>query len=216
MPSTLFAYRVTASLLWALAFWHSWVCRGLFVYGSAFLVQIASYRTFLDFYPPRRFAMLLAQFPVIAALKLGTTNLEWLGRLLSLGFFLLPTTFYSAALYRARRDPVLLGAVIAIIAIVFLPVSFFIVGEYNTLYAFATFIGITLLTTDRLKPGEGVLLAVLSAFSIRIYEAMVYVGPLLIAMTLWRVWRSARAGSARVLVAAFFYLLAAVLFGVGT
>ena len=118
-------------------------------------------------------------------------------------------------LFRVRDDGVLLAAVMTIIAVVYLPTSFFIVGEYNTLYAFATFVGITLLTTDRLRLGEGFMLAVLGAFSVRIYEAMVYVGPLLIAMILWRVWLSARAARARELVAAFLYLLAAVLIGVG-
>ena len=216
MPSNTFAYRATICLIWALALWHSWICRGLFVDGFAFLVQIVTYEWFFDFYPPRLYAMIAGQLPVMTAVILGVTDLHWLGRLLSLGFFSLPTIFYTAALYRARHESVLLASVIAIIAIVFLPVSFFIVGEYNTLYAFATFVGITLLTTDRLRLGDGFMLAALGAFSIRIYEAMVYVGPLLIAMTLWRVWRSARAASARELVAAFFYLLAAVLFGVGT
>jgi len=216
MPSNTFAYRAAICLIWALALWHSWICRGLFVDGFAFLVQIVTYEWFFDFYPPRLYAMLAGQIPVMTAVILGVTDLHWLGRLLSLGFFSLPTLFYSAALYRARRDPVLLASVIAIIAIVFLPVSFFIVGEYNTLYAFATFVGITLLTTDRLRLGEGVMLAVLGAFSVRIYEAMVYVGPLLIAMTLWRVYLGARGASARELLAAFFYLLAAVLFGAGT
>ena len=42
------------------------------------------------------------------------------------------------------------------------------------------------------ETGEGLVLVVLGAFSIRIYEAMVYVGPLLVAMTLWRVWRGVR------------------------
>ncbi len=215
MPSNTFAYRAAICLIWALALWHSWICRGLFVDGFAFLVQIAAYEWFFYFYPPRIYAMIAGQIPVMTAVILGVTDLHWLGRLLSLGFFGLPTIFYSAALYRARRDPVLLAMVIAIIAIVFLPVSFFIVGEYNTLYAFATLVGITMLTTERLKLGEGVLLAVLGAFSIRIYEAMVYVGPLLIAMTLWRVRLSARGAPPRELAAAFLYLLAAAFFAAG-
>jgi len=40
MP-TIIAYRTTIGLLWGLALWHSWESRGLFVDGSAFLVQIA-------------------------------------------------------------------------------------------------------------------------------------------------------------------------------
>jgi hypothetical protein len=217
MPSNTFAYRAAIGLIWALALWHSWICRGLFVDGFAFLVQIATYEWFFDFYPPRLYAMIAGQIPVMTAVILGVTDLHWLARLLSFGFFGLPTIFYTGALWRARHDPVMLASVIAIIAIVFLPVSFFIVGEYNTLYAFATFVGVTLLTADRLRLGEGLMLAVLGAFSIRIYEAMVYVGPLLVALTLWRVWKNLRAtADGRQLAAAPFYLLAAALFAWGT
>ena len=41
MPTTTIAYRTTVGLLWILVLWHSWESRGLFVDGSAFLVQIA-------------------------------------------------------------------------------------------------------------------------------------------------------------------------------
>ena len=114
----------------------------------------------------------------------------------------------------------LLASVIAIIAIVFLPVSFFIVGEYNTLYAFATFVGITLLTTDRLRWGEGLMLAVLWRL----------LDPHLRGHGLCRAaagcddpvaglegpaWR-ARCVVPRELVAVPFYLLAAGLFALGT
>jgi hypothetical protein len=217
MPSNTFAYRAAIGLIWALALWHSWICRGLFVDGFAFLVQVAAYEWFFYFYPPRIYAMVAGQIPVMTAVILGVTDLHLLARLLSLGFFGLPTIFYTGALFRARNDPVLLALVIAIIAIVFLPVSFFIVGEYNTLYAFATFVGITLLTSDRLRWGEGLMLAVLGAFSIRIYEAMVYVGPLLVVMTLWHVWKHARSGSggAPSLISASLYLLAAAFFAAG-
>jgi hypothetical protein len=216
MPSNTIAYRATICLIWALALWHAWICRGLFVDGFAFLVQIVAYEWFFYFYPPRVYAMIAGQIPVMTAVILGVTDLHWLGRWLSLGLFGLPTIFYTAALYRARREPVLLACVIATIGIVFLPVSFFIVGEYNTLYAFATFVGVTMLTTERLKLGEGLLLALLGAFSIRIYEAMVYVGPLLIALTLWRVWRSGRDAPPRERLAALLYLLAVAGFAGGT
>jgi len=40
MTFTTFAYRATLALIWALAIYHSWACRGLFVDGSGFLIQI--------------------------------------------------------------------------------------------------------------------------------------------------------------------------------
>jgi hypothetical protein len=190
MPSTTFAYRAAVGLIWALALWHSWICRGLFVDGFAFLVQIITYEWFFYFYPPRIHAMIVAQIPVMGAIILGVTDLHLLSRLLSLGFFGLPTLFYTAALHRAKGDPVLLATVIATLSIVFLSSSFFIVGEYNTLYAMAIFVCVVLITGDRLRVGEGLMLAVLGVFSIRIYEAMVYIGPLLAAMVLWRLVRA--------------------------
>ncbi len=57
MPTTTVAYRTTVGLIWALALWHSWESRGLFVDGSAFLVQIARREWFFDFYAPRLYAM---------------------------------------------------------------------------------------------------------------------------------------------------------------
>jgi hypothetical protein len=216
MPSNTFAYRATIGLIWALALWHSWICRGLFVDGFAFLAQITTFEWFFDFYPPRLYAMILAQLPVMAGVILGVTDLHWLARLLSLGLFSLPTLFWTAALYRARNDRVVLAVVIATLGLIFLPVSFFIVGEYNTLYAFAIFICVTLVTGDRLRIGEGAMLAVLAAFATHVYEAMIYIGPFLVAMTLWRVWRGWRDdGPSRSLVATVLYLLAAVLFAVG-
>jgi hypothetical protein len=189
MPSTLIVYRVSASLLWALTLWHSWTCRGLFVDGSAFLVQIAAHESYLDFYPPRRFAMIVAQTPIILAIQLGVTDLEWLGRLLSLGFFLLPTVFYHAALYRARNDAVLLGGVIATLGIVFMTTSFFIVGEYNGAYAMAITIAVRLVTADRLNRWDSVILVLIALLAVRTYEAFLYLGPLLVAMIGWQIWR---------------------------
>ena len=57
MPTTTVAYRTTLGLIWGLALWHSWESRGLFVDGSAFLVQIARREWFFDFYAPRLYAM---------------------------------------------------------------------------------------------------------------------------------------------------------------
>src|SRR5213075_2935521 len=167
MPSNTFAYRATIGLIWALALWHSWTCRGLFVDGSAFLVQIVRREWFFDFYAPRLFAMIAGQIPVMTAVTLGVTDLHLLARLLSLGLFVLPTIFYHLALHRAKDDPVLLAVVIAAIAIVFMTTSFFIVGEYNTLYAVAMLIGVRLATAERLTLPDGLALALLALLATR-------------------------------------------------
>jgi hypothetical protein len=211
MPSTTLAYRATIGLIWALALWHSWISRGLFVDGSAFLMNIVRNGSFFDFYQPRLYAMVLAQVPIVAGLKLGVTDLHLLGRLLSLGLFVLPTVFYTLALVRARHDPVLLAVVIVAIAVVFMTTSFFIVGEYNTAYALVVFIAVRLVTAERLGVGDSLVLLAASVLAIRTYEVFIYLGPLLAAMTLWQVWRMPR----RPVVPVLLHLAAAGCFVAG-
>ncbi len=184
------AYRTTVCLIWGLALWHSWESRGLFVDGSAFLVQIARREWFFDFYAPRLYAMVVGQAPIMTAIFLGVTDLHLLARLLSLGLFALPTVLYQLALVRVKDDAVLLAAVIAAIAVVFMTTSFFIVGEYNTAYAIAILVAVRLVTAQRLTLVDGLFLAVIGFLAIRTYEAMLYLGPLLSAMVLWAIWRA--------------------------
>jgi hypothetical protein len=190
MPTTTIAYRTTIGLIWGLALWHSWESRGLFVDGSAFLVQIARREWFFDFYAPRLYAMVVGQAPIMTALFLGVTDLHLLARLLSLGLFALPTALYHLALVRVKDDAVLLAAVIAAIAVVFMTTSFFIVGEYNTAYAIAILVAVRLVTAERLTLVDGIFLAVIGLLAVRTYEAMIYLGPLLSLMILWAIRRA--------------------------
>ena len=190
MPTTTVAYRTTVCLIWGLALWHSWESRGLFVDGSAFLVQIARREWFFDFYAPRLYAMVVGQAPIMTAVFLGVTDLHLLARLLSLGLFALPTALYHLALVRVKDDAVMLAAVIAAIAVVFMTTSFFIVGEYNTAYAIAILVAVRLATAKRLTLVDGLFLAVIGFLAIRTYEDMLYLGPLLSAMVAWAIWRA--------------------------
>ena len=190
MPTITVAYRTTVCLIWGLALWHSWESRGLFVDGSAFLVQIARREWFFDFYAPRLYAMVVGQAPIMTAIFLGVTDLHLLARLLSLGLFALPTVLYHLALVRVKDDAVLLAAVIAAIGVVFMTTSFFIVGEYNTAYAIAVLVAVRLATARQLTWVDGLFLAVIGFLAIRTYEAMLYLGPLLSAMVLWAIWRA--------------------------
>ena len=188
MISRTTAYRATVAIIWALALWHSWTSRGLFVDGANFLVHIVRQEAFFDFYMPRVFAMILGQIPVMTAVTLGVTDLHVLARLLSLGLFGLPTIFYTLALHRAKDDAVMLAVVIAAIAIVFMTTSFFIVGEYNTLYAVTILVAVRLGTADRPTWPDALVLLLLALLAIRTYETMLYLGPLLGGIILWKVW----------------------------
>ncbi len=211
MPSTTLAYRSAIGLIWALALWHSWLCRGLFVDGSAFLLNIVRHEWFFDFYPPRLYAMIAAQLPIMTAVTLGQTDLHVLARLLSLGLFGLPTLLYTLALLRARHDPVLLAVVIAALGAIFFTTSFFIVGEYNSAYPLALLVAVRLVTAERLSIGDSLFLLALAALAIRTYEVLIYLGPLLALMVLWQVWRMPR----RPIVASLLHVAAAGCFIAG-
>ncbi len=189
MTSSNTVYRATVALIWALALWHSWVCRGLFVDGSAFLSQIVEREWFFDVDPPRLYAMIVAQIPVWTAILLGSTDLHLLAQLLSMGLFGLPTALYHLALHRAKGDPVLLAAVIAAIGVVFLTTSFFIVGEYNSAYALVILVAVLLVTVDRPRWGNALLLTAVAALAMRTYEVMIYLGPLMAVMILATLYR---------------------------
>lgn len=180
-------YRIVAALLWGLAAYDTYACRGLFWDGAAFLVSIVDTGTFHDFYPARAHVGYVTQLPVLIALKLGVTNLKILAMIQTAALFAVPVGLYHYALSRARRDWLLLATVAVVVALVYLPTSFFIIGEYNTVYASATAAMVTVLTADRRRAYDGVLLCALGLLSVRSYEAMVYFGPLLAAAMLW--WR---------------------------
>ncbi len=204
MPTTTVAYRATVGLLWILALWCSWESRGLFVDGSAFLVQVARREFFFDFYDPRLYAMVLGQAPILTAVFLGVTDLHLLAQLLSLGLFALPTALYHLALMRVKDDPVLLAAVLAAIGVVFMTTSFFIVGEYNTAYAIGIVVAVRLVTAKELTVADGAFLVAVGLLAVRTYEVMLYLGPLLALMIAWTVYRI----RPRPLAATLLYLLA--------
>ncbi|MFI4999514.1 MAG: hypothetical protein ACHQK9_06510 [Reyranellales bacterium] len=205
--STMAVYRGTAALIWGLAIWHCWVARGLFIDGSAILVTMIKNGGFALFFDSRRYVMALTQMPVASAIEVGVTDTQTLSRLLSVGLFFAPTAFYHACLFRARRDPALLAAVVCAIAVVFLPTSFFVVGEYNSVGAAVLFAGLVLVTGTRSSVGDGVLLGATAALLMRSYETMVCYGPLLAMLTVWRMAITGRRG-----IASVFYLLAVMLF----
>jgi hypothetical protein len=187
MPARGTPYRTVVLLLWALAAYNSFACRGLFWDGAAFLVNVVDFRTFHDFYPARAHVGWVTQLPVLLALRLGVTDMNVLAMIQSAALFALPAGLYQLALARLRNLPVLFATVLAAIAIVYLPTSFFIIGEYNATYAAVTAAMAVLLTSDGSRRDGAILLA-LGALCLRSYEAMVYLGPLLAAAILWATW----------------------------
>lgn len=208
------AYRLAVLVLWSLATWNSLACRALFWDGASFLVSILDLGAFHDFYGARAHVDWLTQLPVLALARLGVRDTHLLSIVYSATLFAVPTALYHVALSRVRRDPVELGVVIAVVAVVFLPTWFFIIGEYNVTFA-ATTAAMAIVVTMRRKPlADAVVLCLLGVLVVRSYEAMIYLGPLLAAALFW-VRRRQRDGGVRLLlaIAALAFLAAAVVAG---
>ncbi|HTR86762.1 MAG TPA: hypothetical protein VMI56_19935 [Reyranella sp.] len=183
MTTTAAIRRTTIALLWAVALWGSWECRGLYADGAMYLVIVIEKGSFLR--PDdkaREYAIAATQIPLVIALKLGITDMRWLSRAYSLGLFAVPTVLYQMALTRAKDDTLLLAAVIAAIALAFFTTSTFIVGEYNTGYALAVAAAVWISTCRRWNMLDGSVLTLFGLAALRSYESFLFFGPLLAAM----------------------------------
>jgi hypothetical protein len=208
---TTVVYCTAAVLIWVLAIWHSLWARGLFADGSATLLYMMHIGTYVMLYDQRQTVIAVTQTPAAIGLWLGVTDTHLLARLLSLGLFVVPTAYYHACLHRARKDPALLGGVLLAIAVVFIPTSFFIIGEYNSILPAVLFITVVLATTDRPTRVEGVLLVGTACMLLRSYETVLAFGLLLAALVVWRLRLSGRkeAGSYLLALAAVLLVAAA-------
>ncbi|MBV8185877.1 MAG: hypothetical protein JO339_01440 [Alphaproteobacteria bacterium] len=188
-PVLPWAYRAVLVLLWGLTIWNTLACRGLFWDGSSFLVNILDLGRFHDFYVARAHVDWLTQAPVLLLSRMGLGDTHLLSMVYSATLFALPTGLYHLALARLRHDALLLGFGIAIVAVVYLPTWFFIVGEYNLAFAAVT-AAVAIALTLRPRPvGDAAAICLLGVVSVRSYEAMLYLGPLVAAVLVWRLRR---------------------------
>jgi hypothetical protein len=212
MPASV-AYRGTVVLLWALAALDTLVCRGLFWDGSAFLAKILEEDTFHDFYPARAHVAWLTQAPVLLLAKAGVRDVHLLAIVYSAMLFGVPTALYHLALARVRDRGALLAAMIAVVALVYLPTSFFIIGEYNIAYAAVAAAFAIALTRGPAEARDGLLMLALGLLCIASYEAMIYLGLLTALVIAWSI-RGRR--DVMALAAALAFLGAAVVAATAT
>ncbi|MCW5733654.1 MAG: hypothetical protein KIS73_05990 [Enhydrobacter sp.] len=178
-------YRGTILLLWGLAAWNAFACRGLFWDGASFLANLLETGSFHDFYPARAHVAWLTQWPVLLLVRVGVDNVHVLAIVFSATLLAVPAALYHLALARVRDEGALLAAGIAVVGVVYLPTSFFIVGEYNITYAAVTAAVAVALTGPTGKRRDGALLLALGLLCIAAYEAMIYLGPLGAAIVAW-------------------------------
>jgi hypothetical protein len=205
--------RGAVALLWLLVLLNCLAWRGIYWDGAAFLARMIEFGGFHDGHTARAHVLWATQWPAVVALRLGVTDTAMLALVYSAGLFAVPAALYHLALYRVREEPALLAAVMAIVVAVYMPTSFFIVGEYNAAYAATTAGAAIVLTARGLSLATAAGLLALGLFCLRSYEAMLYLGPLLAAMVGWLTLRAREARSGERLVAwtaAGFFLAAAV------
>ena len=176
---------VAVLLLWTVVAWAGWNYIGLNSDGSFFVASIVSKGGFTSYGDyDRLYAIALSQAPMVLALRLGVTDLEWIARIYSwttLGF---PALVYTAALMRARRDETVQALVTAAIAAIFLPSCLFSVGEYNLAYAAVIAAAVWIVTARGPSVADACVLLLLGILCLRAYEGLLYLGPLVAALVL--------------------------------
>ncbi len=161
----------------------------------------------------------MTQAPLLVLVELGMRDTRLLAVAYSALLFAWPAGLYHLALSRVRRDPAMLMALLAALAAVYMPTSFFIVGEYNVAYAAVLAAVAVALTSGAHARRDGAILLALGGLCIASYEAMVYLGPLTALILLWSMRRARGAGPvddiARLLwaLAALAFLASAVVAG---
>ena len=212
--SSVAAYRGTVLILWGLALCNALACRGLFWDGASFLANMLETRSFHDFYPARAHLAWLTQGPVLLLVHAGVRDTHLLAMAFSAMLLAVPVALYHLALARVRDKGALLAAVIAVVATVYLPTGFFIVGEYNIAYAAVTAVFAIALTGAGANRRDGGLLLALGLLCIASYEAMIYLGPLSAAVVVWSAHRGSEpVGRLLALAAALAFLGATVVSG---
>src|SRR5262249_60036141 len=179
------AYRIVVLLLWALAALATVLSGGLVWDVSSYVVKRLDAGGLHVFYGARAHVEGRTQAPVLPLSKLGVRDTQLLAMAYSATLFGLPAALYHLSLARVRHDPVMLGTVISIVMAVYLPTSFFIVGEYNVTFAAVTAALAVTPTGRPLRVGDAAFLCLIGLLTVRSYEAMLYLGPLIAAAIVW-------------------------------
>ncbi|MGR8979422.1 MAG: hypothetical protein ACU84H_04950 [Gammaproteobacteria bacterium] len=172
-------------LISGIAFSGVFAARGLYADGSFFLFNVLKTEDFWDFDKSRAFAQIISQIPVVFAMKIGVTDLNALIRLHSFGLIAIPLGFWFAALL-IQINTYLFWLFVFSFSVSYLSSGFFAIGEYNLAYAMAALSASIILRNGRLGKICSLTLILISILLTRVYEAMLVLGPLLFAISMFR------------------------------
>jgi hypothetical protein len=198
----------------ALAIIHVVAQIGLYGDGSWFLVAILDRR---DFFMPdttRNYATFITQLPLLISFNAELWNIHALIFLHSFGLVFTPALLWSSALVILRSD-LFFWPFVLLLAVVNLNTAFFAIGESNVAYSICVCSMAILLRDKKLGLWESVYLLGLAFFVTRTYEALVFLGPLLGAMTALRMHQSGDSAkiSGLLLAACLLFVASAVIAG---
>lgn len=201
---------------WAAALVYSGAA-GRVMYGDgAWLVlwHLATPYRFHDIDFQRSFALYISQAPILFGQRAGLENVSAYVLLYWFGALVIPALAMMAALFLARRQPLLFAANVAAIAVYGFGTNF-INTEANLLYGLA-WLAATILALDRPAPVlRGVVLPVAAFALLRTYEGMLLVGPVLALWALFAWERASHPGERLGLATAGFLFLLGAVIGLG-
>jgi hypothetical protein len=171
------------------------------------LVHLVTPHRFNDYDFQRSFASFVSQSPILLGQRLGLQGAAAYAALYGVGAFVFPALAMIAALFLARRQPVLFAANAFAIAVYGFGTNF-INTEANLMFGLV-WLAATIMALDRPAPVlRGFLVPMIAFALLRCYEGMLLAGPVLAA---WALLGTRRAASD---TERFGLLLAALLFTV--
>lgn len=185
--------------------------RGLYADGPYFLLEILRTENYFTFDKARLYAQLLIQAPVIFAIRSGINDINILIRLHSFGFIAIPIAIWMATLLIHIKTNYFWLFLMSF-SVTYLNSGFF-PSEYNLCYSVTAFCSALLIKEGRLGVTNSAALLLSSIALTRFYESMILLGPMLCAISMFRLFVLKDKDS---LIARYAILLSALFFAVGT
>jgi uncharacterized membrane protein YiaA len=206
--SAVVAVGMIAAMIMSGALW-IWSARSLYADGSYLLLTIIQTGTFFHVSDTRASATFLSQFLPVLGVRAGLKSMPVLIALYTLGMSLVPIFCYSISIWISRRKPILFVGTTIIILNCFYPMSFLLVGEANIYIALFWLSLILLLSGSACNRSGALLVLLLSAAAVKVYEMSVIFSLIAGALSLLR------ARTAATMVSRICLIFAAILFLVG-
>lgn len=186
----------------------------LYADGANYLLKLLEAANFVHIAENRLFATAINQLPVVVALQHYAPGVKAASVVYGLTLFGIPMLAYGYSLWLSRRDPIAFALSTGVVAIVFLPTIFVIIGEFHILYGLSWLYAVLIMSDRRGTGAHPFLLAFCAFISIKCYEAAAVVSPALIVTTLFALRQPGRTTERAFLLLLIALLAVSTFFGV--